>query len=296
MSTFSVVMPTRNRATLAERQVRRILQLKGSPEQMVVVDDGSEDDTGTRLAGLDDRLTLLRSNGDGPAMARNLGLDAASGEWVIFVDDDDDVFDDWMVRFRDLAAGAPGAIYLSVAHERWDGTIPHLLADSPAFGSAGVSMLAGTFAVRREVLTEVGGFDPELRHGEFTELALRLFNRTADAVGWSAHDPRPALRLAHRPAEARASVVPHVLADATCRTIERHQGLLARDPRLLANFLGVAGVARIRSGHPRTGRQLLWRAARTDPRGGRHVLRAIVASNPITRRLVWPQHDGGSSG
>jgi hypothetical protein len=287
MTTFTVIIPTRDRALLVEGQVRRILDLAGAPDEVVVIDDGSSDDTSERLRLLEPRVTLIRGSGEGPAKARNLGAAAARAEWLIFLDDDDTVFDDWMMRFRQLARDAPDASYLSVGHESEDGSVGSLLTASSAFGHTNVNILAGTFAVRREVFAQFGGFDEQLRFGEFTELALRMFGQGDPGDGFGVHDPDPALRLASRPASERSSTRPQALAEATCRTLQLHRPLLARDPRLLADFLSVAGVALIRSGDARLGRRCLWEAARLDRWSAARWLRAGAASTPVTRRVVW---------
>ncbi|WP_337871248.1 glycosyltransferase family 2 protein [Meiothermus sp.] len=87
--TFSVVIPTYNRAHLLARTVRAFLQQEGVSLELIVVDDGSSDATPEVLAGFPDpRLRVLRQANAGMASARNAGLLQARGRYVLFNDDD----------------------------------------------------------------------------------------------------------------------------------------------------------------------------------------------------------------
>lgn len=100
-ATVSVVLPTRNRAHLLERAVRSVLHQESVRVELLVVDDGSTDDTAAVLAAFDDpRLTVLAGGGRGAAVARNLAVQQATGELIAFADDDNIMVPGW------LAAGA----------------------------------------------------------------------------------------------------------------------------------------------------------------------------------------------
>jgi glycosyltransferase involved in cell wall biosynthesis len=87
----SVVIPTRNRWALLARALASVLDQEGVTLEVVVVDEGSTDETPARLAALtDERVRTLRNDSPtGVANARNRGISAARGEWVAFLDDDD---------------------------------------------------------------------------------------------------------------------------------------------------------------------------------------------------------------
>ncbi len=87
----SVVIPTRNRRALLARALRSVLAQEGVEVEVVVVDDGSTDETGRFLAGLGDpRVTVVRHRERrGVTIARNAGIARATACWVAFLDDDD---------------------------------------------------------------------------------------------------------------------------------------------------------------------------------------------------------------
>ena len=87
----SVVVPTHNRRPLLEETLGTIFRQRGVDVEIIVVDDGSSDDTSTFVASMaDGRLKLIRHDvALGVSAARNAGLEAATQPWVAFIDDDD---------------------------------------------------------------------------------------------------------------------------------------------------------------------------------------------------------------
>lgn len=93
----SVVLPTRDRAALLPRAVGSVLAQTYPNWELLVVDDASTDDTPTVLAALDDpRIRVLSGTGRGASAARNVALDAAAGELVAYLDDDNRMHPDWL--------------------------------------------------------------------------------------------------------------------------------------------------------------------------------------------------------
>src|SRR3990172_8271100 len=85
----TVVIPSHNYARYVGDAVQSVLAQTYVPVEVIVVDDGSTDDTLQVLARFGDRIRVLRLPGHGVAHARNAGLRAAMGEFIVFVDADD---------------------------------------------------------------------------------------------------------------------------------------------------------------------------------------------------------------
>jgi glycosyltransferase involved in cell wall biosynthesis len=85
----SVVLPTYNRAGLLPATLDAILAQSLRPREIIVVDDGSKDDTMAVLAGYAPSVQAIRIDNSGDLVARNIGLRAASSEFVAFCDSDD---------------------------------------------------------------------------------------------------------------------------------------------------------------------------------------------------------------
>ena len=89
MPTISVVIPSYNRADLIGETLANVLGQSRPPDEVIVVDDGSTDDSTRVVEGFGDRVTLIRQANAGPGAARNRGLAAARGELIQFMDSDD---------------------------------------------------------------------------------------------------------------------------------------------------------------------------------------------------------------
>ena len=213
----SVVIPTHNRANFIRDAVTSALNQGAAVGEVIVVDDGSTDDTSAVLLRVaDPRLRVLRQPQSGPAIARHNGWRAARGQWILFLDSDDA-----------LETGAAEAL-LATAQQH-PGRIPFGLAsvhaqtvDSPpaytfCFAHRSGSLLkelsfysAGTILsclFPRATLSAVGGFNemPESPYREDFEFALRLALRCEFA-----HLPRVCYRIRmhagnrHRPQQRKA--------------------------------------------------------------------------------------------
>lgn len=89
---ISVVIPSYNAAAYIEQAVSSALASSGVAVEVIVVDDGSSDDTWQRLEKFGPRIVRLQQERGGAYRARNLAASLAKGEWLAFLDADDD----WM--------------------------------------------------------------------------------------------------------------------------------------------------------------------------------------------------------
>lgn len=86
---FSAVIPTHNRGPLIARAIESVLQQTWLPSEVIVIDDGSTDDTEERVARFGDKVRYIRQANAGASAARNRGVAEAGSEWVAFLDSDD---------------------------------------------------------------------------------------------------------------------------------------------------------------------------------------------------------------
>lgn len=91
--TLSVIVPAFNASDFIEKCLKSILAQGGISLEVLVVDDGSHDDTvekAKQIAERDDRVAVISRSNSGPAIARNHGVEAARGEYLAFADADDE--------------------------------------------------------------------------------------------------------------------------------------------------------------------------------------------------------------
>jgi glycosyltransferase involved in cell wall biosynthesis len=101
MVDVSVIIPVRDEAKGIEALLDDLLGQTRPPREILVVDTGSRDDTVARVQAVarrDDRVCMLTAPGALPGGGRNVGLDAAHGEWVAFVDGGIRVAHDWLAQ------------------------------------------------------------------------------------------------------------------------------------------------------------------------------------------------------
>ncbi len=85
----SVIIPTYNREKQCQRAVQSVLNQEDCIAEIIVVDDGSTDNTKNYLSIFGDRINYFYQNNQGASAARNLGLDNARGKYIAFLDADD---------------------------------------------------------------------------------------------------------------------------------------------------------------------------------------------------------------
>lgn len=187
-SLVSVVVPTFNRRAHVLQALESVFAQTYTPIEVIVVNDGSSDDTSQWLTPLRDqgRVIYLEQPNRGLAHARNNGISAAQGEYVAFLDDDDLWPKDkiaWQVAY--LAShpevGVIGGSYVPFADNSPPGqpeavtertfSFEDMFSGSP-FTSPGQTL------VRHSVLNEVGGFDPSIWAVDDLDMYMRLARQT----------------------------------------------------------------------------------------------------------------------
>ncbi len=183
MALVSVIIPTYNRAAWVAEAAASVLAQTFRDFELLVVDDGSTDATLEALAPFAGRLILLkRRRNRGVAAARNLGIAAAQGEWLAFLDSDDLWLKDRLARQVAYLKEHPGLLIcqteeiwvrngvrvnLPATHRKVDGDI-----FLPSLNRCMVSPSA--VILHRRLLDEVGLFDETLPAAEDYDLWLRV--------------------------------------------------------------------------------------------------------------------------
>jgi GT2 family glycosyltransferase len=292
MPLVSVVIPAYNASRTIAAALESVFAQTFTDYDVIVVDDGSADDTPSQVAHWADRLRFIRQANGGPGAARNAGLKHAHGRLVAFLDADDV----WMPRKLErqvayferypetgllhsaaLVSRSPGRTLL----ETCDETPLDTAIEAPTHvfcqlfqGSLDINTL--TAMTTRDVLAEVGGFDERRElHVEDWDLWLRIASRYA--VGYL---PEPL--AIHRPGGTMSTLVEqtfrgqqtvidqsaelcrlgcplHAEAAADC--------LRARESRLQRDL----GYERFWSGRVRDAREAYTRLLRLQPTGAGSV-------------------------
>ncbi|MEX0785512.1 MAG: glycosyltransferase family A protein, partial [Dehalococcoidia bacterium] len=206
-----VVIPTYNRARVLGRALESVLAQTLPPDEIIVVDDGSDDDTADVVERFEDAqiIYIALAQRRRAAHARNIAIERARGEWIAFLDSDDEwlpgKLEAQMARAGDGVSVIACKTYRKEAGSTWIDPKGDL-----AEGDALVQLLQGmktpttsAYVIRRSALLDVRGFDESFRSSEDYDLLVRL----AQAGYRFAAVPEP-LMITHAYGRDRMSIDP----------------------------------------------------------------------------------------
>lgn len=182
----SVVVPTFNHASFVCEAVRSILAQTHPPDEVVVVDDGSTDDTAVRLRAFGNAITVIHQDNRGLPEARNKGISASTGDLIAFCDADDVWLPTKLERQVPRFDVAPmvGVVHCGCTYV--DVNLQRVRVSTVGFHGPAVSdqMLltptdvahpnGSTAVVARKAIESTGQFDPHLPASEDWDLSYRL--------------------------------------------------------------------------------------------------------------------------
>lgn len=299
----SVAIPTWNRAHLVGRAIRSALAQTFQDFELWVVDDGSTDGTSQVVAEVaDSRVAYVRhAENGGISRARNTAIRMARGEWMAFLDDDNEWAADYLERQLAVAASRPGAGLVYCRARRHDarasrhGLVFSTMREGRVFRHVlkGWGPLMSCTLLRRSILIEVGGLDESLGAMEDCDLWMRLAQRT-DFAG----NP-DALVVRHEHLGIQLSRNCQVLAsDAAVLDRKWRAELIASCGRVaywrwravhVTNAELCRAMRAAEAGQRGEGARSAWRMARLLPWSAARAARALaltVLGYPAYRRLV----------
>ena len=271
----SVVIITYNKADTIGPAIDSVLKQTWTDYEILVVDDGSTDNTAEVVRRYGDKVRYLPKKNGGTGSARNLGIAEAKGKYVALLDGDDL----WLPRKLELQMAAlekePGLIGaqcsaylvderlkvfdLRICRPRRDTLGDFLLfRNLPAFSS--------TIVARRDVFQELGGFGTDLVILSDWDMACRLAKQ-----GVIRSVPEPLVLYRHYPKNQSRDVDIHI--DSGIRSLKRFFArendldprIRSWEPRVWAHFYAMLGGGCVRNGDWKRGLRWTGRAVRTSP-------------------------------
>lgn len=194
----SVVIPAYNAGNFIEYSLKSIVSQKYRPIEVIIVDDGSNDLTAHIVESFAQKhqdmfitFHLARQENGGPSRARNSGISAARGEWITFLDADDQWTSDKLTKQVDYHLGHPEisfsfadmrvvkdsgvtieSVFVKYGYHPCD--VNGVVDDPFKKLLMGNFIPTGTVMLRRDCFEEVAPFDESIRHGEDYDLWLRM--------------------------------------------------------------------------------------------------------------------------
>ncbi|MCY7315976.1 MAG: glycosyltransferase family 2 protein [Rubrivivax sp.] len=297
----SVVIPTFNGSKYIAETLRAVLAQTHEAVEIIVVDDGSTDDTLAVVTAVAPQAHRLQQQNAGVSAARNRGLAAARGRYACFLDQDDIWHAEhltrqilWMDRNPDC-----GALVCPLIH--WhpqDGVYvepatflqrPPTLTADPAFSGwvyhqflKDCWALTSATMLRVDAVRAVGGFDATLRYSEDWDLWLRLSQQVPFALlNW------PPVLYRHHPVQGSRALRRHDYRTELLLRYARAHGLASADGRAMprdvfaqtvANYGAEFGYHHLQLGHRWTGVHALAMAWWRRPRHIKRLMQAAAGS------------------
>lgn len=263
MPFFSIIIPAYNRAHTIGRTLESVLQQTFAQFEVVVVDDGSADDTKSVVAAFNDsRIRYVYQHNQGVCVARNTGADEAIGKYLIFLDSDDTVTKNWLADFHETITSKQAKVVLC----------KRVINGQTTSGIGYQGFLAGTFAIDRLLFFELGKYDEQLKFGENTELKWRIDESGIETVFINQpnvhYDVSGAGGGANR--KNRIQFFYHVS--------KKHEALFDKDRRMAQLMYQVAGVDCYHLGRSAEARTLLWQGFLKRPMYPKALFRFVYYS------------------
>ena len=186
MSKVSVIIPTYNRGEVVLRALRSVFAQDHAVDQVIVVDDGSTDDTIERVERYFPGVELIVQTNHGVSHARNRGIERARNEWLAFLDSDDE----WLpgkITAQLAAIMSDGISRVCHSDEIWvrNGRRVNPMNKHRKYGGdiflhclPRCVMSPSSVVLHRSVVEELGGFDETLPVCEDYDLWLRIACQT----------------------------------------------------------------------------------------------------------------------
>ena len=304
-SRVSAIIPVRNRPEFLSAAVESLVATGYPDLEIVIVDDGSNDETLLRARGLEERFPRIvrvfrhdDGGNHGPGASRNLGVRLSAGEYVCFLDSDDVVLPNRFqvaVSLLDRDAAVDGVAERFLVQEE-GAAPPREAAGVQVLGGAvpgpGIRWNTNTILLRKRCFLETGGFSERLRTCEDLTLWIKLILSARIVAGGA--DPVVVIRRHEGNTDVvlQNSLLAHLeaLGWARDRDLERERIAALREATL-GKALFVCDRL-MRRGDRRLAIRMLAASARANPsfllrtRYWRNLLRAFLPTNPVRPETV----------
>lgn len=176
MPKYSIIIPTFNDSARISRAVNSVIMQRVDNWELIVVDDGSTDDTSKIIEPflIDPRISYVKKVNAGVAAARNYGFENSKGEFIIFLDSDDEIKLNSLSDFDHIISSESNIGLMSCGVI--EGSNESLPCINFGISKSKYLNLSGAFCIKREVFYNCGRYDQNLKQSENWEMMARAVN------------------------------------------------------------------------------------------------------------------------
>jgi len=266
----SVILPTYNRAHIIEKSIKSVLDQTFTNFELLIVDDGSDDNTEKVVKNIDDpRIKYIKCmENKGANVARNIGISTAKADYIAFQDSDDEWYTDKLKKQVTAMQGSLpsiGVVYSGYwrmqdnkktyipteTTTQLEGDISYQLLMSNFIGTP-------TMLIRKECFEKVGNFDEKLPRFQDWDLVIRLSKyyhfKYINEATMNAYIQTDSL-TSNQEAQFMAYKM----------IFKKHYNDFSKDKKLFIKSHEVMGIQSYLNGNAKEGKDYMWKAYKADP-------------------------------
>jgi glycosyltransferase involved in cell wall biosynthesis len=187
MPYFSIIIPVYNKARFISTTLKSVLNQSFPDFELIIINDGSTDNSEDEILKLkDNRIVYFSKKNEGVSKARNFGLEKATSDFICFLDADDFWYPNFLETFHHYINKSPNKkVFTSLKEIETPGKIfvPEYsfiistdfeVVDFFEASQKECVLWTSNTVIHKSVLDNVGNFDSKIKHGEDTELWIRI--------------------------------------------------------------------------------------------------------------------------
>lgn len=285
MPLYSIIIPVFNRASTVSTTIESVLNQAYKDFEIILVDDGSSDDLEKNISNYitDKALIFHAQPNSGVSAARNKGASLSKGEYLIFLDSDDHVSQNWLSDFdKIIKLQNPDIIYCGINRIKENILVEYTNPQDPyKDGKSFGNVIPGSFCIKSSFFTKIGCYDANLAYGENTELSFRIKieNPSVDFM-----DTPNLLYTLHENSHSKNE---RNKMNGLIYTINKHPQLFNDNKEMKRRFLSIAGVAAVHCNEFKIARDLFFKAWKIKFLSLNDFLRFIFSCFPMLGKIIW---------
>jgi len=284
MSFFSIIIPTYNRAHIIRNAIEAVMFQTFTDFELIISDDGSTDNTEEIISPFlsDSRIKYFKQMNKGVCAARNFGANHASGKYLIFLDSDDTINENWLSDFHSIAEKDFDMVFCSMIVFSPNGIEKKISCLKPYKKSNEKGIFnAGTWAMKRDLFFNIGQYDEQMKYGENTELKFRLFDKQVE-YGFVDH-----YNFIYKESISGGSKQTANKLQSNLYVLSKHVAYFNRHLEVKQFFLQVSAVSAARLGKYKQAHELFVEAWKTNKTDLKLNIQCIISMVPFLIKLKW---------
>lgn len=289
---ISIIIPTYNRVKFLPRAISSVLNQTNDDWELIISDDGSTDDTEAVISSYltDERIHYIKNENKGATAARNSGANIAKGDYLTFLDSDDEATENWLSAFVEFINKGAKVICCGYTYYDHNG---NFIKENFPYNLGGIYLNrtgrftnGGVFILEKNLFNIIGGYDENVKSGQHSEMALRLVQvlnkKDIDIVNIF----KPLIKVhVHKGEKIRNNS--EALYLGTIYTLQKHSALFEQFPDVYKDYLSIAALGAFKTNRVKESQSLFLKAWKVKPKSIKSLFRYILSLSPVLGSKVW---------